>query len=234
MKTKTVLSILLFLSGILATNVLYAQEKIELTEDFEAITISVGADVVVKRSADCVLHVKASDSEMEMLEFYVKNGVLNIKRKTDCYQSHGYRNLQIAIGMPTIKSAKITGSADMRFTDKFETESVDLEITGSGSVIFDDLAANFVNAEITGSGDVELQSGAVADVLDIKITGSGDFISNEVAAKEVKVSISGSGDATLKALETLNVRVSGSGDIVCFGSPRITSSMSGSGTLQTK
>jgi len=66
-----------------------------------------------------------------------------------------------------------------------------ISLSGSGSVIADDVQVGALRSDISGSGSVEL--GGSADEQDIRVSGSGRYEAAGLTSEKVSAEISGSG-----------------------------------------
>ncbi|HET8758729.1 MAG TPA: head GIN domain-containing protein [Solirubrobacteraceae bacterium] len=104
-----------------------------------------------------------------------------------------------------------------------------IELSGSGDVEADGIAADTFELRSEGSADIVLTGSAAA--LDVDLEGSGDADLADLAARTARVSVSGSGGADVRADERLDVSVDGSGDVRYHGDPEVSERIDGSGDL---
>jgi len=84
--------------------------------------------------------------------------------------------------------AKIKGSTSI---NAIQLENVELDISGSGSLVADELNG-YLYGRISGSGSIDILTGIIENI-DVKISGSGDLVVGALV-KTAKLSLSGSGD----------------------------------------
>ncbi|PLX22762.1 MAG: hypothetical protein C0597_01845 [Marinilabiliales bacterium] len=105
-------------------------------------------------------------------------------------------------------------------------------VSGSGSVLIDDLTSRQVAAMVTGSGDVRIKGNKEAEELDVSVTGSGDFESIDIKFKEAELDITGSGSIHTYVTEEMDASITGSGRIYYKGNPLIDANITGSGKVK--
>ena len=104
-----------------------------------------------------------------------------------------------------------------------------IDVSGSGNVDVDGIAADAFEVRSDGSGDVDLDGSAGRLVVDLDGSGNADLAS--LAAREARVRVGGSGDAEVRAAEKLVVSVDGSGGVRYHGDPALTQNVDGSGDV---
>ena len=104
-----------------------------------------------------------------------------------------------------------------------------IDVSGSGNVDVDGIAADAFEVRSDGSGDVDLDGSAGRLVVDLDGSGNADLAS--LAAREARVRVGGSGDAEVRAAEKLDVSVDGSGGVRYHGDPALTQNVDGSGDV---
>jgi hypothetical protein len=216
-----------------------------LLDNFSGIDLSISANVTLHQGPVQEVKVTAASNIIENLQRDVKNGVWDIKFE-DCVRKTG--KMEIDITLPSLKSARISGSGDIEGSDLFEGEnSLELDITGSGDISLNVNAVN-VSADIAGSGDITLATQATAVKSNISgsgklnfsgnctsndatISGSGNLNAFDLLAETADIRISGSGNANISVSNSLIARISGSGDINYKGTPTVDADISGSGRI---
>ncbi len=135
---------------------------------------------------------------------------------------------RVYVYTPSIELFRLTGSGSV-ICDDLYTDDLKIELTGSGYVDMRNLDVLTVDALITGSGEVVLDG--IADQSDFTISGSGRFECFYLEQNICIASISGSGDMEVYADRLLDCVISGSGNIFYRGYPRIIAHISGSGNI---
>lgn len=103
-------------------------------------------------------------------------------------------------------------------------------LSGSGTVIMENVNQPDLNLRISGSGD--LQARGASDHVTVKISGSGRARLAELAMKDFTVDVSGSGNVEAAPKNAADIKVSGSGNVRLFGHPaQLRSHIAGSGRI---
>ena len=150
--------------------------------------------------------------------------------------SHGNNRLrptvfEVYITIQNLEGVGISGSGDIVGNDRFVTESLYVEISGSGNMDLE-VETGLLENKISGSGSLELSG--KAEEYTVSVSGSGKINAFDVDAKHVSAQVSGSGDCRISASESLDAKISGSGDVYYKGRPQINTKISGSGSLMSR
>lgn len=159
-------------------------------------------------------------------------------------------NVVVYVTMPTIEGVSVAGSGDLFCEEKINVTSLDLAVSGSGSMRLAFNASGNVEADVSGSGDMDLKgscnnfdsdvsgsgkvyvSASIKEYADFGVSGSGK-IQAQGNVQKVKAAISGSGRINAGDLvaESCDVRISGSGDLEINVKEELDASISGSGSV---
>ncbi|MCX7028842.1 MAG: DUF2807 domain-containing protein [Spirochaetes bacterium] len=171
--------------------------------------------------------VEADTNILPYIETEVQNGVLVLRTRPGI--SINPTRLVFRITVPELRTIGIQGSGDFRMETPLETDRLEIEIEGSGS-IEGEIAADDISVEIRGSGDVSL--GGTARLSQFDIDGSGDIEAADLSSVDARVVIQGSGSVTLQVTGSLDVEINGSGSVRYRGGAKVTVRSSGSGTVR--
>lgn len=167
--------------------------------------------------------------------------------------SNNERKVDVYITMPEIEGLSVAGSGDLTAENKIVARGLDLNVSGSGSLMLEADASGDVGADVSGSGRIEFKgkcrdfesrvSGSgrvkldvtIGQMASLSVSGSGK-IQATGSAQEVKAGISGSGEILAANLVTdkVDVRISGSGDLEINVNKELDAHISGSGTVTYK
>ncbi|KXX67721.1 GIN domain-containing protein [Flammeovirga sp. SJP92] len=129
-------------------------------------------------------------------------------------------------------STKVSGSRTIDisgFDDVFTTMNVD--VSGSGSALIDDITVRNLSANVSGSGNVQLQG--MSSTFTARVSGSGNISDYNLISSDVDAQSSGSGSISFTCNDKLYAKVSGSGNILYKGNPTdVQTEVSGSGKIQ--
>lgn len=213
------------LTGCMTTSANTSKE-IRNVKDFTGIDLAISADVYITQGQDFKVEINADDEDLKEIETEVYGNTLKIKTKN--WHDYIHRGT-IYITMPEVEALSIAGSGSIYATSQLKTADLELHISGSGSIILDNLSASRLDSEITGSGGIKLTGSNTVNNTEITITGSGNYDASRISAKEVGVRITGSGSAKVNALERLNTNITGSGEVNYSGRPMVNATSTGSG-----
>ncbi len=174
--------------------------------DFHAVEFQGGGsmDIVVADGTSC--EISCDDNLLEFIVTEVKNGTLKIYNSEKISPRAG---LTVTLQSKQLDAVTMAGSCTANVR-QLDTESMALEIAGSGKVVLDGQSRD----------------------LDIEIAGSGEVNSLDLISQDVKISIAGSGDVKVHAGHTLDVSIAGSGKVRYRGDASVTRSVAGSGSVK--
>lgn len=140
-------------------------------------------------------------------------------------------NVRIKGGRISSDCARLFGSNDVDITLPGRAFKA-VSISGSGTVVMDDLAQPALAVRIAGSGSLSAQG--ASDQVTVSISGSGRARLAELATKQLTVNISGSGRLEAAPQDVADVKISGSGNVHLLSRPAsLRSQTSGSGRITT-
>lgn len=148
------------------------------------------------------------------------------------------RGLADAVANVRIKGSRISsdcvrmfGPGDLDITLPGRLFKV-VSVSGSGTVVMDNLAQPALAVRISGSGSLSAQG--TSDQVTVSIAGSGRAKLASLATKQLTVDISGSGKLEAAPQDVADVRISGSGNVHLLSRPAsLRSQTSGSGGITT-
>jgi len=201
------------------------KEDVRQLNAFSGIGISVHADVFYTPGNSHEIRIEGDDRDVDELITEVRDGFLQIKY--DDWRTKRSK-LTIYITSKELDAVKMSGSGQFKSGEAITSDEMDLAISGSGDIHFENLISDEVDVAISGSGNIFLVKGS-ADEMDSRISGSGELDAERFEVSEFSAAISGSGSVRITAKEELEVKISGSGKVYYHGTPRVNSVSSGSG-----
>ncbi|MFC7461049.1 head GIN domain-containing protein [Hydrogenophaga defluvii] len=175
---------------------------------FDSLEIKGVAQVQVTRGPVCSIEVCAEDNLVDYMLTEVSGSTLVIGIKSGI-SIMSTKTMLVRVSMP---------------------QTVDVELTGSGSVSLSGLDQTDLCVKLSGSGDVAA-SGCVENLV-LKLTGSGDIEMHKLLARTLNVKLSGSGNVHAYATDEAKVLLNGSGDMIISGNPKVRDSrVNGSGDV---
>lgn len=199
---------------------------------FSAVTLAGPHDVVVQVGPAASVRAEGPASEIERLQIEVKGGDLLVGVRKDSWSmgfKRGRKPVTIYVTTPSLASADIAGSGDMRI-DRVEGDRFTAEIAGSGDIAIAALRVGEGSFSIAGSGAIK--AAGSAGRTNVEVAGSGNVDLAGVDAKAASISIVGSGDVRARASDTAKVEIIGSGDVTLSGSAKCSVSKMGSGDVR--
>ncbi|MBS7563513.1 DUF2807 domain-containing protein [Mucilaginibacter sp. Bleaf8] len=199
-------------------------------KNFTAIDYRLSGKAIITTGADYSITIEAQRNVLEAIETSVNNGKLNIKPESG--KRIGEEDITVHITMPSVAGLYTGGIGSMEVhNDGFTTNgTLNLGVSGAGSISIDNATANRVEAEISGSGDIKLLGGK-SNSQKFSISGAGNMEAANHISKTSEIKISGSGEAKVNVLDYLKANLSGSGTIYYRGTPQIESHTSGAGKV---
>jgi len=182
--------------------------------DFSAVDNSGELEVLVEQGEQYEVTVSIDENLLDRVDTDVIGDTLRIRTRGQI--AHLVRGPHVRVTMPTLVRARVSGSGDLTAFDFADSESVDLHVSGSGSIAWQGTALA-LSASVSGSGDLSLEG--AADLLDLRVSGSGDARARSCEVEDAQVEVSGAGDATVTVHGDLDAKVSGSGDLTVYGHP---------------
>lgn len=184
--------------------------EIRDTDNFNAISVSGNAKVVVTQGSEFKVEIKGYANLLNYYSSRVSNKTLKLGYRDNVNVRND--NIEVFITMPELRGISVSGIAN-------------IDINGSFPEVPE------MVAEISGSGNVDYNGTGSAQVFKLIISGSGEINAFDLLAKTVNVNISGNGTGRVFAEEKLNVEISGNAKVYYKGSPLINSNISGNGEL---
>lgn len=207
------------------------------------------------QSADAPMLTVTTDGNIyDMFEFRTKNNTLEIRAKED-FRRTRFRPTEFTVttNSSVLKEVNVSGHSDFFLKSALTTESLNFNISGSGTINLGDtvnisgllatgisgsaklntthVRAKEYKAKISGSGTLNLNG--VIERASFHISGSGDVRAFGCEIADMECRISGSGDVEATVTNSIDVGVSGSGSVKYKGNPgTINKSISGLGSVK--
>lgn len=189
---------------------------------FKSLEISTNGDVTIT-SGEELLSIESDSFWFANSRIEIKDSILYI---FDPEKNHSSPDINIT--MKNLAGIKLLGSSDIIMKDIFNTDHIDLVLTGSGS-IDSKVNSNSITAILLGSG--EIANHGKAQSITLQMTGSGTINFDETEAKDANIQLLGSGDVNCNASNSIKGNLSGSGDINYKGNPTVQLNQIGSGNI---
>jgi hypothetical protein len=243
-------------SVLLSASVVVAQNReTRNVGNFTKIAFRLPGKLYLKQGSTQKVEIEGDKDILKEIETEVEGSKLVIGKEGKWFEWNSDDNdrITVYITVPTLEGVSVSGSGDVVGQSKFTTNALDLNVSGSGSLILEVDANGEVEADVSGSGDIDLKgkcksfdsdvsgsgkvvlSMTIAEGADFGVSGSGKIMANG-SADHVKTSISGSGKVLAASLEAnrCEVKISGSGDVEINVKNELDATISGSGTVGYK
>jgi Putative auto-transporter adhesin, head GIN domain len=215
-----------------ASSVQDVKKENRKVNDFSEIGLSISADLYLSQGSNTEVIIEADEDVLEKIITEVRGNELVIKFEK-WYNHRGTGKIKVYVTTKNINKLVISGSGDIIAKTAIKTERMGFVISGSGSVLIDDLTVKDIHAIISGSGDIRVGGKTTANELDVTVTGSGGFDSRGLEFKEGDFVITGSGSIKAFVSEELEANITGSGRILYKGKPIIDANITGSGRIRS-
>lgn len=209
-------------------------------KDFTEITF--GGSIEAEITQDSVYSVKVEATEDKFEQILISQdgnhlyiGFEDVKKVDKIIRLDRTTKCKVYITTPDINLLELSGSGVIGMDALRNSETVNIAILGSGTMVIDTLYAKDVNTTVTGSGNftsLNIQSTTFTG----SVSGSGDIMPTLVNVEEVNAQIGGSGmlSLDLKNCGDVNAQIFGSGLISLSGNAKsLTKNISGSGIIDT-
>lgn len=197
-----------------------------LPPNARGIDLRLHGEVIVTKGETPSLTIIAAENIIEQISTQVAGGEIIIKQ--DCCIKAPRSDIQLMITLPQLSNLAVSGSGMILVEDSFESETLHLAISGSGS-IRGSLSGRDLMVGISGSGKTEIDGEFLRQK--VAVSGSGEARHRNIRCQQAEVFISGSGNAFVYAAQSMRVVISGSGNTYYTGSPQLTYTISGSGSV---
>lgn len=177
--------------------------------DFDRVSIVGNGNLTLAQTGTETLIVEADGAIMEFISTEVKGNILILEYD------------------PPNNSPTLFGQT-INYTLTID-EITGLEISGSGKIVTESIETNSLDMEISGSGEIKVSGHASEQ--NIQIDGNGDVDAEGLSGDSGIVSISGSGNVTVWIVGSLDIEINGSGTVNYYGEPSTNLAISGSGKI---
>ena len=183
---------------------------------FERIQLMGSLDVKYAQADSFSVRVSAPSDVLPKVSTTVENNTLKVGMK------HGTSiinlgvntaNIRVYVTSPDFLGISLMGSGDFMSLSPLDTDTLSIDLKGSGDIYFKDVICDRVNASLVGSGDVKVDRMRTQQA-QLDVVGSGDMEMSFDNSGVVDAQVKGSGDINLKGtVRKVNSQVRGSGDI---------------------
>ncbi|WP_423148328.1 head GIN domain-containing protein [Rubrolithibacter danxiaensis] len=179
---------------------------------FTAVRNSGSNPVHIQHGEEYKVEIKGSSNLIPAFKSEVSNNTLHLGFERVNVRDN---DIEVFITMPKVKEVSLSGSGKLDIAGAFPDQEIfRLRISGSADVTVEDrFNSEEVRADISGSGNANLEK-INAQHAEVNISGSGDV---RITSEEtLKARISGSGKVFYTGNATVNSSISGSGKVIHF------------------
>jgi hypothetical protein len=205
----------------------YVVAESRSVRDLHAISLGTLASVHVQQGSGEWLRVEGEDNIVAQLRTRVRGGVLEVDAEPGV-RLRPTRPLRVVVGVRDVSALHVSGSGSI-VADDLLAEHLSLRLTSSGGIDLANLDAYVLAVTHSGSGTIHADG--IADEQDVQIGGSGRYAARYLQSFDARVRVGGSGEATVRVRDRLRAVVSGSGRIRYHGSPWVERTVTGSGDV---
>lgn len=175
--------------------------------------------VVTQKSGSPRLTLRTNDNWKDVVRLTMDNDKLIIQPQSGRYfDSDKAGRMLLFLEVENLSNVILQGSGTIEFSRSFKADNLQLELQGSGDIVFRQplRCQNRLDITMKGTGDIEFNQGAEAKEMNIASMGCGDVKSEGMlrSQNKMKVSQQGSGDIDMKKIKAYNAEISlvGTGD----------------------
>ena len=188
---------------------------------FERVELLGSLDVKYAQADSFSVRVDAPVKVLNDVETYVTGNKLVVKMKGEGNIINlgvsDADDVTVFVTSPDFLGIELKGSGDFESNGLVDTDNLDITLSGSGDIKFDDIICDRVNVSLVGSGDVDVKH-VKTQWAGVQLVGSGDVKMRLDDSGAVDANVIGSGDITLSGnVKDYKYNVRGSGDMNTSG-----------------
>lgn len=225
------------------------QTETRQLETFTKVHVSEGIDAnLIKGDANKA--IVTTKRKLEDVVTRVKDGTLEIE------MDDHLRNLNMHSGdvkvtvyfAQALEGLSASSGADLSTEENLQAEDMNLRASSAGSIMFNSIVANEVDAHASSAGDIKgnitskyltahvssagkIQLKGAADNAKIEASSSGDFKGKDLQSKDAMADASSGADVWIRVSDHLKASASSGGDVHYYGAPEVSKSESSGGDV---
>ena len=129
--------------------------------DFNAITVTGSADMILSQSETFSVKVNANEEVFEYIDFSVENGTLKLKNK-DNVQIKA-KTFKVYISLPYLENLLVNGAADADIHDYASDKDLTVLVNGAGDFEIVSVKVPTLSLTVNGAGDIDAANLEVND-----------------------------------------------------------------------
>ncbi len=198
--------------------------------EFDKIIASNNLNVFITQDSIFEVKIEAGENIVPLIKTEVIDGILYLKNKNRCNWVRSYdQPFNVYIKMPYLKSVIANGSGNIKSTNTFTTDTMNVEIKSSGNV---DLTVEnaLVISHIFDSGDLTLHGKTQEH--SCYIGGTSFLYAENLQTNYTWIYTYATGNCSVRASDLLICLIKDVGDVYCYGNPTtVEKTISGNGHL---
>jgi hypothetical protein len=220
------------LAGLLAAGAaapLAAADRSFAATGFDKVDLAAAARVDVHTGGSFAIRAAGDPSLLDRLDIAVREGTLVVGwRRGSSIQLNRNNNLHIAITMPRVAAATVSGAGTLSI-DRAEAPDFAATLRGAGTLRLPSLHARQVRLDMNGAG--QIVAAGSAEQIDAHLNGVGSIDAAQLAARAGRFAMSGTGSIQARVNGPADVTVAGIGRVEVRGQARCTIHKSGLGSV---
>ncbi|RRB06876.1 head GIN domain-containing protein [Larkinella rosea] len=189
-------------------------------KSFDRIDVANAIDIEIRKgSFDIVADL--APGETEYLSVKSENGVLLARFNRPAgnwIAGKNRKSPRLIVTMPALRGITLSGASDGDVNDSFDTEELEIALSGAADLSMKDITANRIRLKASGASDTRL-SGRTK-LLDVDISGASDLKAYDLTAAEAVIRASGASDAAVTVTKRLEKNTRGGADVTHRGNPQ--------------
>ncbi len=193
--------------------------------DFDRVSLQGVGTLVIEQGNSEALTIDAEARVLRRIETVVQNGTLII-RPDQSFRTR--EEIVYSLTVEDLTGIELSGAGQVQMR-QLETSDFTLSISGSGSVVIEDLTAETLDVEATGNASITL--GGTVDSQKVSFGQAGTYDAANLESRVATVSVDGAAKAIVNVSEKLDASASGASSIAYYGDPALSESTSGVGSV---
>jgi len=211
-------------SGVVGSKNVIKQNR-EITDNFEAVKVSTGIDLVITQGSDKKLIVEADDNIIDLLITEVKDGVLKIYFNKNVSR---VKSKKVYLTMSKINSITATSGASAENKEELKGGKINLSASSGAEI---DLILNYDKIECSASSGSDVDIKGQCPIVSLDASSGSGINTKELKSEVANANTSSGADINLLVSEKITANASSGGSINYYGNPKeknITKSSGGS------
>ena len=196
---------------------------------FDKVDLAAAATVDVRTGGAFAIRAEGDQRLLDRLDIEVRNGTLIVGwRRGPALQLERKDNLHIAITMPRISAATVSGAGTLSI-DRVEVPDFAATLRGAGTLRLVSLRARQVRLDMNGAGQIVAVGSA--EQIEAHLNGVGSIDAAQLPARAGRLTMSGTGSIKARVNGPADVTMAGIGRIEVRGQARCAIHKSGLGSV---